>query len=626
MKKWRCDFLLIGIIILGGALRFYGLGDQCYFHDEIFELHVAKRSIPYIINAISAAPVHSPLNQIINHYFLLLGHTEFVLRLSAAIWGVLGVWIIYLAGKQFFNRRAGLFSAFLLAISSFHIRYSQEGRMYALLVLAALLSQYFFWRALEDDKRRSWIGYIMATTLALYTHLFAVFILGAEVIFVGLRQMVNHYSHKGNRRQWFFWGSLLIVGVLFLPRIIPVVQNSFSKDSFVAINVGAPPIAREIVRGVKLTDLTTILILFGAGSGFAFYLYFSLLVVGVEGSLKRYGSAVVYLMLTALLPFLTFFIVKPSRIFGARYLIFLVPVYYLLIAAGVERLSQVVMTLSRRLLKRKKFHPAVVYLPALLVFSLVALRPLTLYYRDWSYPIGSRLKYDWRKLVSYLETHAHPGDIIIPAGGIWYYHLVYLRQYLTPGLQEMLVGKDPTDLAEAGIWWVGGNPAKRHYPPGFQPVEVEPDIPGLAVSYGRGPVRFVEENFPELCKLPDLDALGITGKISVQPDRIFWISVRFRGVERHYERYSPYPGIYFYAPPGEKVTNSYLGVRLVTDEEDGWKHVVMNGITPSNAATAQIIIRKDKLHIGDKVEVKDLEFYGDWSKSSGEAAAFSYEP
>jgi len=622
MKKWRCDFLLIGIILLGAGLRFYGLGEQCYFHDEIFELHIAKRSIPYIINAISAAPVHSPLNQIINHYFLLLGHNELVLRLSSAIWGVLGVWIIYLAGKQFFNRRVGLFAAFLLAVSSFHIRYSQEGRMYALLVLAGLLSQYFFWRALEDNKRRSWIGYILATTLALYTHLFAVFLLGGEVIFVGLRYLMNRSPANRDRRQWFFWGSLLVIGMLFLPRIIPVVQNTFSKDSFVAINVGAPPIAQGIVRGVKLTDLTTILILFGAGSGFAFYIYFSLLVVGVEGSLKRYGSAVLYLMITATLPFITFFIVKPSRIFGARYLIFLLPVYCLLIAAGVERLSDVVMTLYHRRSKRRRFRPAVVYLPALLIFSLLAIHPLKLYYRDW-YPIGSRLKYDWRELVSYLEEHARPGDAIIPSGGIWYYHLVYLRQYLSPGLQEMLVDDVPTRLTEAGIWWVGGNPEKWHYPPGFQPVEIDLDIPGLSVSYCRGPVRFVEETFPGLCKLPDLDAIGITGKISVKPDRIFQLSVRFRGAERHYERYSPYPGIYFYARPGEKVTNSYLGVRLVTDEDDGWKHVVMNGITPSNAASAQIIIQKDKLHIGDEVEVKDLEFYGDWSKSSGGAAAFN---
>ncbi len=617
MKKWGCDFLLIGIIILGAGLRFYGLGDQCYFHDEIFELHIAKRSIPYIINAISAAPVHSPLNQIINHYFLLLGHNEFVLRLSAAIWGVLGVWIIYLAGKQFFNRRAGLFAAFLLAISSFHIRYSQEGRMYALLVLAGLLSQYFFWRALEDNRRRSWIGYILATTLALYTHLFAVFLVGGQVIFVGLRHLIDRLAHHHPRRQWFFWGSLLAIGILFLPRIIPVIYNSFSQDSFVAINVGAPPIARGIVRGVKLTDLTTILILFGAGTGFAFYLYFSFFVIGMEGSLKRYGPVVSYLLITVLLPFVTFFVVKPSRIFGVRYLIFLLPVYCLLVAAGVERLYRVAIGISPRMLKQRRFHPAVVYIPALLIFAFSALRPLQLYYRDWTYPIGNRLKYDWRKLVSYLEEHARPGDMIIPSGGIWYYHLVYLRQYLTPELQKMLIERVPTGLTEAGIWWVGGDPKKRQYPPGFQPVKIDLDIPGLAVSYGRGPVRFVEESFPGLCKMPNLDAIGITGKIFVKPDRIFRLSVRFRGAERHYERYSPYPGIYFYAPPGEKVTNSYLGVRLVIDEEDGWKRVILNGITPSNAATAQIIIRKDKLHIGDEVEVKDLEFYGDWREDEG---------
>ena len=614
-SKMRLSYLLFAVLLLGSFLRFYDLGAQCYFHDEIFELHVASRSIPYIVKAISAAPVHSPLNQIINHFFLFLGHNEFVLRLSAAIWGVLGVWVIFLAGKQFFNRRVGLFAAFLLAISSFHIRYSQEGRMYALLVLAGLLSQYFFWRALEDGKRRSWIGYILTTALALYTHLFAVLILGAQVIFVGLRQLMNRTFPGRDRRQWFFWGSLLIIGILFLPRIVPVAHNSFSKDSFVAINVGAPPIARGIVRGVQLTDLTTILILFGAGSGFAFYLYFSLFVIGVEGSLKRYGLAVVYLMLTAILPFITFFIFKPSRIFGARYLIFLVPVYYLLIGAGVERLSNMVMTLSPRLSKSKRFRPVVVYLPAILVFSLVAISPLKLYYRDWSYPIRERLKYDWRGLVSYLEEHAHPGDAIIPSGGIWYYHLVYLREYLTPRLQEMLTVADPAKLTSTGIWWVGGDPDHRHYPPGMKPIDLDPGIPELPVSYGRGTVSLREKTFPGLVKIPDLNKFGITGKLSVEPDRMFWLSVRFRGIERHYERYSPYPGIYFYASPGEKATSPYLGVRLVTDEGDGWKHVVLNGITPSNVSSAQIVILKDELHVGEEIEVADIEFYGDWESN-----------
>jgi len=518
-----------------------------------------------------------------------------------------------LAGKQFFNQRVGLFAAFLLAISSYHIRYSQEGRMYALLVLAGLLSQYFFWQALEDDKRRSWIGYILATTLALYTHLFAVFILASQVLFVGLRYLLKRSSRIRPSRQWFFWGSLLVIGVLFLPRIIPVVHNTFSKDSFVAINISAPPVARGLAtREVKLTDLTTILILFGAGTGFAFYAYFALFIIGIEGSLKRYGQAIAYLFLTIALPFISFFLVKPSRIFGARYLIFLLPVYYLLVGAGVEHLSKMVMTLYRRKSKRKRFRPAVVYLPALLIFSLLAIHPLKLYYRDWQYPIGDRLKYDWRKLVSFLEEHAHPGDIIIPSGSIWYYHMVYLREYFTDRLQEMLTVADPTTLSSAGIWWVGGDSGKRHYPPGFKPVDINPGIPELPVSCGRGPVFLRRKTFPGLVKIPGLNAIGITGKLSVKPDRMFWLSVRFRGIERYYERYSPYPGIYFYALPGEKATNPYLGVQLVTDEGDGWKHVVLNGITPSNVSSAQIVILKDELHVGEEIEVADLEFYGDW--------------
>ncbi|MFH1039064.1 MAG: glycosyltransferase family 39 protein [PVC group bacterium] len=613
--KTSINWILIGIIFLGAALRFYGLGEQCYFHDEIFELYVAQRSIPYIFKAIGAAPVHSPLNQLISHCFLHLGHNEFVLRLPAAIWGVLGVWVVYLAGACFFNRRVGLFSAFLLAISSYHIRYSQEGRMYALLVLAGLLSQYFFWRGLQGDDRRSWIGYVLATSLALYTHLFAVFILASQVLFVCLRYLLLRRSRPEKAGARFFWISLLAIVVLFLPRLIPVAGNTFSRESFVAMNVGAPPVARGLAsRGVELTDFTTILILFGGGAGFAFYLYFVFFVIGVEGSLKRYGPATAYLVLTAALPFLSFFVLKPSRIFGARYLLFLLPVYYLLAAAGADRLREVRDALWKRRRPGKSLRARAYYLFLVLVFLAASVRPLKMYYRDWSYPIGDRLKFDWRKLNSFLEKHAQPGDVIIPSGGIWYYHLVYLREYLSPRLQEKLTVDNPEKLAQAGIWWVGGDPNQRDYPPGIKPVEFDPGIPGLPVSCGRGPASFTEETFPGLVKIHDLDAIGITGKVSVRPGRIFWLSIRLRGVERHYERYSPYPGIYFYAPPGEKVADSYPGVRLVTNRGDGWTQVVLNGITPSNAASAQIILRKDDLHIGDGIEVSELRFFGDWGE------------
>ena len=613
----RLNWLLCAILLLGAALRFYGLGEQCYFHDEIFELHVARRSIPYIIEAVNIHPVHSPLNQFISHYFLFLGQNEFVLRLPAAIWGVLGVWVIYLAGSAFFNRRVGLFSAFLLAISSYHIRYSQEARMYALLVLGALLSQYFFWKGLQGENKKNWIGYIIATTLALYTHLFAVFIVASQGIFICVRALLNRYSKVKFARSGLFWLSLVIIGLLFIPRLIPVAKNTFSQESFLAINVSPPPIARGwSPRGVMLTDLTTNLILFSGGTGAIFYIYLAFFVIGIEGNLKRYGPATAYLFLTAVLPFASFYLIKPSRIFAVRYLIFLLPVYYILIAAGVNRLELVFTALYKKLSKKVKYLPVAFYFLAVLIFLLAGLRPLKKYYRHWSYPIGNRLKYDWRRLDSFLKDHARPGDILIPRGGIWYYHLVYLRQYLDHGLLGRLAVKDPTRLTEAGIWWVGGDPGKRPYPPGFKPVKIDADIPDLPVSYGRGPVSFTEETFPGLCKIPGNDAVGITGTIKVKPGRIFWVSVRVRGIERHYARYSPFPGIFFYGEAGRKEPNSSnkTGIRLIADEEDGWKRIILNGITPAHASTAQVIIQKDKQHIGEEVEVKDLKFYGDWGE------------
>ena len=60
--------------------------------------------------------------------------------------------MIYAVGRQLFNKQVGLVAALILALSSFNITYSQEARMYTLMVLLALLSMYFFWRFLQQSN------------------------------------------------------------------------------------------------------------------------------------------------------------------------------------------------------------------------------------------------------------------------------------------------------------------------------------------------------------------------------------------------------------------------------------------------------------------------------------------
>ncbi|MGZ4847178.1 MAG: glycosyltransferase family 39 protein [Halobacteriota archaeon] len=70
--------------------------------------------------------------------------------------GVLAIPMIYAVGRQLFNEETGLVAAFILALSSFNIYYSQEVRMYSLIVLLALTSVYFLsgWESRARNRAR----------------------------------------------------------------------------------------------------------------------------------------------------------------------------------------------------------------------------------------------------------------------------------------------------------------------------------------------------------------------------------------------------------------------------------------------------------------------------------------
>jgi 4-amino-4-deoxy-L-arabinose transferase-like glycosyltransferase len=74
-------------------------------------------------------------------------------RLPAAIFGILGVWIMYLLVREITkNENLGLLSAFLLAISPWHIQYSRAGFEVTQLILFLLLGLFFFYKSLSNGK------------------------------------------------------------------------------------------------------------------------------------------------------------------------------------------------------------------------------------------------------------------------------------------------------------------------------------------------------------------------------------------------------------------------------------------------------------------------------------------
>ena len=139
LKITKYGIALLAIVLVGAFLRLYHLGAQSLGADDTWSVWIAQLSIPKILQT-TAADVHPPLYYFLLHYWIAyFGASELAVKLPSVIFGVLSIIVMYALGRQLFDDRAGLLGAFILAISAFNIRYSQETRMYSLLVLLGLL-------------------------------------------------------------------------------------------------------------------------------------------------------------------------------------------------------------------------------------------------------------------------------------------------------------------------------------------------------------------------------------------------------------------------------------------------------------------------------------------------------
>jgi len=83
----------------------------------------------------------------------LFGISPLGVRLPAAIFGILGVYVFYLLTKELFeDERFGLLSAFVLAISPWHIQYSRAAFEVTQLLFFLILGLFFFFKALKNGR------------------------------------------------------------------------------------------------------------------------------------------------------------------------------------------------------------------------------------------------------------------------------------------------------------------------------------------------------------------------------------------------------------------------------------------------------------------------------------------
>jgi hypothetical protein len=207
--------ILVLILIVATALRFYNLGETSLSNDELSALTRTRfNTFSELINGGVKTDAHPAFVQILIWAVVhLLNDSVLTIRILFALAGVASVYFIFLLGNAWFGKWTGLFSAAALSALAFPLTYSQVARPYSFALLFSLMSAYFWSKTFLQNKAlvKHKAFYVLSMAAAMYTHYFS-FMLSGIIMLIGL-----FYLKKGIWKQYVFLNSVVLC--LFLPHL-----------------------------------------------------------------------------------------------------------------------------------------------------------------------------------------------------------------------------------------------------------------------------------------------------------------------------------------------------------------------------------------------------------------------
>jgi hypothetical protein len=267
---------MIFILITGLSLRIYQLGNDEFWFDEYGVLGVVNT--PSLLDALHNTQRHimaMPVDYIIAWLFARVSTDEGFMRLPAVIWGTLALIPAYFLFKRLSNQAIALTAVLFLALSPFHIQYSQELRFYSPLVFFYLSSTALFVWAIESPEKKRWIIYSLVTIAGIYTHIYVALALANGILWT----FADYKKINPRARLYFARSIIFIIFALLIGLLI------FGK-----LNPGSWPIAlidRSILDviatglGIYAFYPSSSPLVWGAG-----ILYFAFALIGVFSALR----------------------------------------------------------------------------------------------------------------------------------------------------------------------------------------------------------------------------------------------------------------------------------------------------------------------------------------------------
>ena len=422
----RTTLLVLAFTLLAFLLRAYHLDFQSLWRDEVDAIRFARSPWPELIATFTGPGWNGPLYFFVLRYWLALaGSSEFSLRYFSLFFGVLTVPLSYILGRRWLGQRSpgdvpptspdlspqhrpsafvGVWTALLMAVSPYLVWYSQEGKMYALVLALGILSMYLYRRALDEGRWWWWAGHVLVTSLGLYTHILMALLIPTQALLF----ILGWPRYRAHWRGWLV--DMLCLTLPYLPLAtwqMPLLLSGFQTGHpFYPLGDMVSILFSAYAQGIlsPLYPLSHVVMAFLCLAGI-------LALVKVENDLsramgnqgpppsthqeqaqadnrRRLEELLVYLTVPVLAVYL---VSLRMPVFTDRYLIWVAPAFYLLAARGL----------------------AAIRARSGLVFALVLALALTGNLVTWWTQVHTPIKSDFRAAARYFAAHRQGDELVI---------------------------------------------------------------------------------------------------------------------------------------------------------------------------------------------------------------------
>lgn len=386
-KPWMSNVSLALIVLLAAALRFYKLGTWSFWIDEIFTINHAMShfSTPtLILNNIPPARNWIPFSVILTAQILdRWGIDPLHARLVAASIGVITLPVLYPLIRKLFDPKVALTAILLLALSTWHIEWSQNARFYTSLLLFYTLALFSYFYGIEQDRPLYLIFFLALTYLAASERFVAVFIIPVVLIYLLLLKLLSFEKPKGFRARNIWITLVPIFGGVLIEILSYSIDGTFRVlggfDWFMVYQIDNP---LKLLMFISY-DIGIPLICFAFFSG-----------IFLVARRSRIG---LLLIVSAVVPVLLLMVLNPFLFTLSRYVFITLSSWIILAAVGIQEIFSYTRSYGR-----------IIALGLFLLFVANSAGSTLIYYRVNN---GNRL--NWEQAFSYVKERRDADDELV---------------------------------------------------------------------------------------------------------------------------------------------------------------------------------------------------------------------